>query len=61
MSLLVQVIAVTWHSTALVRFPLGADTSQRVLPTSHVAGEMPIKLGAKEGAVKKHAVGHRME
>lgn len=61
MSLLVQVIVVTWHSTVLVGFLFGADTSQWFLPPSHVAGGMPVKLCAKERAVEKHAVGPRME
>lgn len=60
-SLLVQVIVVTWHSTDLVGFLLGADTSEWFLPTSHVAGGIPVKLCAKERAVEKHAVGPRME
>lgn len=61
MSLLVQVIVVTWHSSVSVGFLLGADTSQWFLPPSHVAGGMPVKLCAKERAVEKHAVGPRME
>lgn len=57
MSLLVQVIVVTWHSTALVGFPHRADTSQWFLSPSRVAGRTAKKAMSNEGSYRETCCG----
>lgn len=57
MSLLVQVIVVTWHSTALVGFPHRTDTSQWFLSPSCVAGRTAKKAMSNEGSYRETCCG----
>lgn len=57
MSLLVQVIVLTWHSTALVGFPHRADTSQWFPSPSHVAGRTAKKAMSNQGSYRETCCG----